>query len=147
MDPELQATADHAFGRRIEETGARDPREFYRRLLRDLRQEDEAGYTEMVRRYEEDVVGPVARGEVDPLEAWLRFGSALAERLHEGRTVVVDESGRATPLSGAPSWEDLVLHLPRGRGMRALPVGIPPEPSAAQRATLELLVQGRVRLP
>jgi hypothetical protein len=145
--PELHARADELFERRVRETGARDPREFYRRLLKDLRGRDEAGYREMAARYEAEVVQPVASGERDPLEAWLSYGRALAERALPGTLVRVDATGRSSPAPGTLSWRDLLLQLPDERRSRAVPVGIPPEPSPAQRATLELLVRGRVRLP
>lgn len=147
MDAEIQEKSDRAFTRRLEETGARDPRDVYRGMLRDLRAEDEAAYEEMVRRYRVEVLEAIAAGDADPLVVWLRFGTDLAERLHGGRTVVVDGTGRALPLEGAPSWEALILHLPGTRQARAVPLGIPPEPTAQQRATLDLLVNGRVRLP
>lgn len=131
----------------MQETGARDPREFYRGILRDLRERDAAGYEELVERFQTEVVVPLAEGARDPLSAWLEFGRALAERSAPGKLVRVDGTGRATPAAPDLSWEDLLLHVPDDRRTRALPVGIPPDPTPAQRATLDLLVQGRVRLP
>ncbi len=145
MTDDLSTLADRRFAERRAATGARDPREFYRGLLRDLRGADEAAYREMVARYEVQIVGAVGRGEADPLEAWLAFGLELAAAsVGPGRSVVVDATGRATPLEGRPRWDQMVLHLPDGRG-RAVPVGLPPELSDAQRAALDLLVKGKVR--
>lgn len=145
MIDDLSTVADRRFAERRAATGARDPREFYRNLLRDLRGTDEAAYREMVALYEAQVVGAVGRGDADPLEAWLAFGLELAvASAGAGRSVVVDGSGRATPLEGRPHWDQMVLHLPEGRG-RAVPVSLPPELSDAQRAALDLLVKGKVR--
>jgi hypothetical protein len=142
------SAADRRFSERLEATGARDPREFYRGLLRDLRERDESVYREMVALYQASVIEAVGQNEADPLEAWLAFGVALAvASAGAGSAVVVDPSGRATPLEAPPRWDQLILHLPEARGARALPVGLPPELSGAQRATVDLLVKGKVRLP
>jgi hypothetical protein len=146
MTDDLTTLAERRFAERRVATGARDPREFYRGLLRDLRGANEASYREMVARYESRVVAAVARGEADPLEAWLAFGLELAEAsAGTGRAVVVDATGRATPLEGRPRWDQMILHLPEGKGARGVPVSLPPELSDAQRATLDLLVKGKVR--
>ncbi len=147
MSNDLARRADERFARALDETGARDPREFYRGLLRTLKEQSEPLYREMVARYEEAVVATVGGGDADPLEAWLAFGVELAGRMHPGRTVVISEDGRAAPLAPPPRWDALVLHLPDEARTRAVPVSIPPEPSAAQRATVDLLVHGKVRLP
>lgn len=147
MVDELQDRADRRFQTALDETGARDPREFYRGLLRELKQQDGDAYEAAVVRWRTEVVEPLARGDGDPLERWLRFGVGLAQELHSGRTVVIDGEGRARPYEPPPSWEGLILHLPDDRKVKAVPVGLPPEPSPAQRATVDLLVKGRNRLP
>ncbi|TVP46329.1 MAG: hypothetical protein EA350_07395 [Gemmatimonadales bacterium] len=148
MTQDIAAAADRRFSERLAATGARDPREFYRGLLRELRERDETVYREMVVLYETSVIQAVGRGDADPLEAWLGFGVALAgASAGAGSAVVIDDSGRASPLEGVPRWDQLVLHLPEARGVRALPVGLPPELSEAQRATVDLLVKGKVRIP
>ncbi len=139
--------AESRFARRLEETGARDPREFYRGLLRELKEADLEGYEEMVARYRTDVVTPIEEGEGDPLVLWLAFGARVAGRLHPGRTVVIGEDGRATPFAPPPDHRQLLLHLPDDVKTRAIPVGIPADPTPAQAATLDLLVRGRTRLP
>jgi hypothetical protein len=144
--PDPATEADRRFAERLEATGARDPREYYRGLLRELRARDEEAYRSLVARYEAEVVTPVAQGDRDPLEAWLAFGVTLAETAGgAGRTVVVDATGLAAPLDGAPTFDQLVLHLPDEKGSRALPVGLPPELTAPQRAAVDLLVNGKVR--
>jgi hypothetical protein len=146
MTDDLPSSADRRFQKRLEATGARDPREYYRGMLRELKGTDESLYRTLVAAYEADVVGPVGRGDADPLEAWLAFGVRLAAaRGGEGRTVVIDDTGRARSLDGAPAWDQLLLHLPEASGARALPVGLPPELSPPQRAAVDLLVHGKVR--
>jgi hypothetical protein len=148
MTEDLATAADRRFSDRLAATGARDPREFYRGLLRELRERDETLYRDMVALYETSVIQAVGREEADPLEAWLGFGVALAvASAGTGNAVVIDDSGRASPLEGVPSWDQLILHLPDAGRVRALPVGLPPELSEAQRATVDLLVKGKVRLP
>jgi hypothetical protein len=147
MDRSSQEEADRRYELRIQETGARDPREFYRDILKNLRETDAEAYQEMVERYQAEVVLPLAEGSRDPLLTWLEFGRALAQRAAPGRLMRVDATGRAEPAPEELSWGDLLLQLPDEPRSRALPVGIPPEPTPAQRATLDLLVTGRVRLP
>lgn len=146
-DTEEQERADRRFEEALERTGARDPRAVYRTLLKELKSQSEERYRETVGRWRSEVVEPLADGEAEPLERWLRFGAELARDLHPGRTVVVDEAGRAAPHRGTPSWRELVLHLPDAKRVRAIPVSLPPEPSPAQQATVDLLVEGRVKLP
>ncbi len=147
MAPTPQDPADQRFEARLAETGARDPREFYREVLRSLREADPDAYREMVERYQSEVVEVLADTDRDPLLTWLEFGRALAARAAPGTLVMVDGTGRAAPAPEAISHRDLLLQIPEDRRTRALPVAIPPEPTPAQRATLDLLVKGRVRLP
>ncbi len=142
-----QAEANRLLEEDLARTGARDPRDDYRELLRQIKARSESEYGEAVALWERDVIGPTARGEAEPLGRWLEFGTRLADRVHPGRTVAVDASGRARPLDRPPSWEELVLHLPEEKGARAIPVVVPPQPSPAQDATVALLVEGRVKLP
>ena len=146
MDQNAQKEADRRYERRIGETGARDPREFYREILKELRESDGEAYREMVARHQSEVVLLLEQGKRDPLLTWLEFGRTLAQRVAPGKLLRVDPTGRAMPAPEKLSWEDLLLHVPDERRSRALPVGIPPEPTPAQRATLDLLVKGQTRL-
>ena len=146
MDDEIRKAADRAFEEALEEHGARDPREFYRTILRELKGGDAQSYQESVEEYERDLLPSIAQGRADPLQAWLGFGLRLASRLHPGRSVEIDASGRASPLEDDASWRTLVLHLPDDRRARAIVVSLPPEPTPAQRATIDLLASGKVTL-
>jgi hypothetical protein len=146
MSESLAAAADKALEAALAESGARDPREFYRERLRELKQLKPAEYQTAVAYYTETLLPEVAKGEGDPLAAWTEYGRRLAEALTSGRTVAIDRSGRAGPFERADR-EQLVLHLPDDSSARALLVGLPPSLSAAQRATYDVLVAGKQRLP
>ena len=145
MTDDVARAADTFLEAALAETGARDPREFYRERLRDLKRANLEGYERAVAYYRDTLIPAVASGEDDPLASWTEYGRKLAEALAAGRTVSVDESGRAHPYEG-PSPKRLVLHLPDDEGARALLVGLPPELSPAQRATYDVLVSGKQRL-
>ena len=142
MSDEMTQAADQALEAAIDETGARDPREFYRERLKELKQTDAAGYERAVTYYRDTLIPSVAGGDA-PLDAWTEYGRFLAETTAPGRTVSIDETGRSHPYAG-PDLTRLVLHLPERAG-RALLVALPPELSEAQRATFDVLVAGRQR--
>jgi hypothetical protein len=138
--------ADDRLQRALDESGARDPREFYREQLKALREENEDAYASAVAYYRDTLIPSIAEGRAEPLPAWTLYGKRLAELAHEGRTVAIDATGRSKAWEG---WDpnELVLHLPEEARARALLVQLPPEPSDAQRATYTWLVAGRNKLP
>lgn len=139
---DVQTRADERLEAALSQSGARDPREYYRERLRDLQQADRRAYEQAVGYYRDTLVPAVAGGE-NPLAAWTEYGRRLAELGTPGRTLMVDRSGAGAPYAAPAPPDRLVLHLPNeGRG-RALVVGIPAELSRAQRATYDLLVGGR----
>lgn len=131
----------------LEETGARDPREYYRRQLTDIRRSSQDAYEQAVAYYRETLVPSIVEERVEPLPAWTEYGRTLAELQARGRTVCVDPTGKAEPYEAPAATDRLVLHLPDSRKERALLVGLPVQVSDAQRATFDWLVQGRRRLP
>ena len=127
-------------------TGARDPREFYRTQLKELKTLDADAYARAVSHYREVLLPGIARDGAEPLAAWTEYGRALAELRVPGRTMSIDASGRAQAYEPPAHPGALVLHLPeKGKG-RALLVGLPAKLSAAQRATYDWLVAGRQKL-
>lgn len=146
MDEGVKAEADRLFQEAIEASGARDPRDFYRRALRELKEVNPEGYGRAVSHFQEVLVPSIASGDEEPLGAWREYGRLLAELAGPGRAVGIDETGRAQPYSPDCPLEHLVLHIPEERGKRAILVSLPPNPSAAQRATFDLLVRGKQRL-
>jgi hypothetical protein len=78
------------------------------------------------------------------VQEWLEYGRFLAGLTTAGDTVQIDATGKATPYSKPVAEDALVLHLPSARSAAALPVGLPPKLSPAQRATYDLLVTRRL---
>jgi len=144
MSDQVTQQADRNLEAALEATGARDPREFYRDRLRELKQANPDGYDSAVTYYRETLLPAVAEGTSAPLDAWTEYGKRLAEALMPGRTVSIDETGRSHSYEG-PSLERLILHIPTGKG-RALLVGLPAELSPAQRATYNVLVAGKQKV-
>jgi hypothetical protein len=144
MSDTIAAEAEKKLEAALEAEGARDPREFYRERLRDLKQADPDGYARAVDYYRDTLLPSIAEENADPLDAWTEYGRMLAEALAPGRTVRVDATGRAHPYE-RPSRADLVLQIPQGKGGRAVLVALPANLSAAQKATYDVLVAGKTR--
>lgn len=146
MSADPQQAADARFEEALAARGARDPREYYRERMRELKGQDPESYERATAFYRDELVPRIASGAADPIAAWLDFGCRLAEWSAPGDTVEVDATGRRHPHAPPTPLDRLVLHLPRERGARAQLVGLPIELSPAQRATYALLVQGRLKL-
>ena len=146
MDDELKKTADERFEAALAEAGARDPRDFYRERLRELKARDEEAYLTGVRHYEETLIPRVASGDADPMEAWEAFGLRIAELTADGRTVEIDRTGLAAAYEPPSDPDTLVHHLPSDRKEKAILVSLPADLSSAQRATYDLLVRGKQTL-
>jgi hypothetical protein len=146
MSDDLTAAADAALEAALAEAGARDPREFYRERLRELKRANPDEYDTAVSYYRDTLIPRVADGSAPPLDAWMEYGRRLAVALAPGRTVSIDATGVAHAYEG-PDGDGLVLHLPNDKGTRALLVGLPPTLSSPQRATYRVLVEGKQRLP
>lgn len=145
MTDDARARADARLEAALDSASARDPRPFYRAVLRHLRERDDQGFRRALRYYEEELV-PAVAGEADPLAAWAEYGGVLASVLGAGQTVELDGTGRARRLESAESAigaEGLVLHIPDATDAPVLVLRYPKDPSAAQHAAYELLVQGR----
>lgn len=140
---ELRDAADRRFEEALARAGARDPRDFYRQRLRDLRERDAAAYRRAVEYFETRLIPAVADAGSDPLREWLEYGRFLANLVAPGSTVQVDPTGRASDYSPPVPPDHLVLHLPTATREPALVVGLPTQLSVAQRATFDLLVSGR----
>ncbi len=139
----LRERADWRFERVLAETGARDPREFYRQRLRELRERDPRAFQRALEYFETRLIPAVAAEDSDPIREWLEYGRFLAELAAPGRTVQIDPTGRERPYAPPVPLEHLVLHLPLDARASALLVGLPPQLSPAQRATYDLLVAGK----
>ena len=146
MDQELHDRADRIFEEALGKAGAKDPREFYRTRLREMKADNPEAYRDAVAYYENDLVPSIAEAGDDPLMAWQRFGCRVAELTVPGTPIEIDATGRRRPYAPPTPPDRMVLHIPQGSSSRALVVGLPPELSAAQLATYDLLVGGRQKM-
>jgi hypothetical protein len=140
----MKEAADERFQAALARTGARDPRDYYRGLLKELRELDPERYRTAVRHYETRLIPTVASGETDPLEEWLEYGCLLAKLLVDGTPVIIDAKGRRRTYAPPAPSDALVLHLPTSMSDPARAVGVPPTLSPAQSAAYQLLVARKV---
>ena len=146
MEQELQDRADRIFEEALGQTGAKDPREFLRKRLREMKADNPDAYREAVAYYENELVPSIAEAGDDPVRAWQQFGCRMAELTVAGTPVEIDTTGRRHPYAPPTPADRMVLYIPQGSKGRALVVGLPPELSAAQLATYDLLVGGRQKM-
>ena len=146
MDQELHDRADQIFEDALGKTGAKDPREFYRKRLREMKAENPDAYGEAVAYYQNELVPSIAEAGDDPLMAWQQFRCRMAELTVTGTPIEIDTTGRRRPYAPPTPADRMVLHVPQGSKGRALIIGLPPELSAAQLATYDLLVAGRQKM-
>lgn len=147
MTDDQTRRAERRLEEALEETGARDPRDFYRRQLLRLKEADTAAYERAVEAYQGTLIPSIADDDADPLVAWTEYGRTLAELVAPGRTVSIDRTGRSEPYAAPVPPDVLVLHLPSRSADGAELVALPPELSPAQRATYDWLVAKRQTLP
>jgi hypothetical protein len=140
-DPDLRARADARFAAALAQAGARDPREFYRAQIAELKSRNREAYQRAVTYFEERLIPAVAQDDGDPLAEWLEYGRVLAGLASPGRTVQIDAGGRAGDYARPVPPDTLVLHLPERTSEPAIVVGIPSSLSPAQRASYDLLVR------
>ncbi len=146
MEQDLHDRADQIFEEALGKTGAKDPREFYRRRLRELKADNPDAYRDAVAYYENQLVPSIAEAGDDPVTAWQRFGCRVAELTVAGTPIEIDATGRRRPYAPPTPADRMVLHIPQGSAGRALVVGLPAELSMAQFATYDLLVGGRQKM-
>ena len=123
----------------VEDSGFEDPRVPLRRRLKLLKDNQPAAFSKALEYYEQDLLPRIAEG-ADPLSEWLDYGRQLGDLTSPGRTMSIDTSGRARPFRSGLEEQTLVLHIPNDTSVDVLPLAIPRELSAAQRATFDLLV-------
>lgn len=143
MSSDPKQAAEARFAEALAATGARDPRNYYRDKLRELKHNNPEGYAEGVAYYQQTLIPSIAGGKADPLEAWRDYGLLIARLTAPGRPVSVDPDGRSRPFQPPGERNDMVLHMPGKRRAHPILVTLPPKPSAAQMATFDWLVAGR----
>ena len=132
MFEELTAEADRLLAEALDASGERDPRDYYRSRLKELRVSNPEGYDAAIEYYQNKLIPPIASGEVEPLIAWMEYGKFLAESFTPGQTVSINQSGESHPYDPTTTSGKLVLHIPEsGKGGRAILVGLPSELSPA----------------
>lgn len=146
MSVENRDVAERRSADAFARSGWADPRADYRAMLRRLREQSATLFSSAVADYEDAVVGRLSDAEADPVAAWLAYGVRLAGWAAGGRTVRIDAEGRRSDTTGGFDTPSLLLQLPAEESGRAMVVAAPREPSAAQAATIALLVDGRLAL-
>jgi hypothetical protein len=122
----------------------RDPRPAFRERLRWLREEQPNAFTSALAYYEQTLVPALLDENLEPLGQWLEYGRHLGELTGAGKTVAIDESGRARPYRATRLDSELVIHVPNDTAREALALAVPNQLSDAQRANFDLLI-GRAR--
>ncbi|MXV95124.1 MAG: hypothetical protein F4Y07_12915 [Gemmatimonadetes bacterium] len=143
MSSDQSQAAEARFAEALAATGARDPRDYYREKLRELKLNSPEGYAEGVAYYQQTLIPSIAGGEADPLEAWRDYGLLIARLTVPGRPVAIDAGGRSRPFQHPGDPGDMVLHMPDTSRARPVLVTLPAKPSEAQLATFDWLVAGR----
>ncbi|MGH7503858.1 MAG: hypothetical protein ACREL7_19185 [Longimicrobiales bacterium] len=127
------------------ESGLVDSRASYRARLRALRASDEDAFRRANEHYDREVMPRIASGR-GAIDAWIEYGRLLGELTGPGRLVAVDGSGRSRPHEAPYQRGMLVLYMPETGG-DVFAVALPLELTAAQRATVGLLVEKRLSIP
>jgi hypothetical protein len=145
MNSELRTRAETRLLEAAGSLALDDPRPRFRERLRQLRERHTAAFDRAVAHYEKTVL-PLLADAPDPLAAWVDYGVFLAGLETNGIARRIDESGRATSFRPPAAARDLVLFIPGDNAAAVLVLLEPVAPSAAQAATLDLLVNRKLGL-
>jgi hypothetical protein len=145
MSTESRRQADERLAAALADAGAADRRDDYRDRLRVLKRDNTAEFRRMTEHYEQ-IVLPDLLAAADPLRVWIEFGMTLGGSAGPGRVAAVDGTGRSATWVGEYAAGELLLWIPDDRQAEALPLMVPAEPTAAQEATLDLLVRKKLSL-
>jgi hypothetical protein len=144
MDATLKTLGDARLEAALETSTTCDPRGACRERLRWLKDHQRAAFERALQHYEQVLVPNAAADHIDPIGEWEAYARLLAELSGAGRTVDIDETGHAA-VPGA-TLQGLTLHIPEDTATPVLVVRMPLEMSPAQRATVDLLVERKLRL-
>ena len=145
MSEQMKQRADERLTEALAAGGLDDTRPVYRQVLRRLRERHPDAFERALRHYDEEVL-PALAGTAAPVETWIEYGAWLAGLTAEGRVVSVRADGRASDYRPPYAVGELVLHVPESAADPVLLLMRSATPSAAQQATYDLLVAGRVSL-
>ena len=143
MTADIKALADRNLTAAAARLRLADPRPAFRERLRFLKDERPDAFATALRHYEEKVL-PELASEGDAIAAWVRYGEAIAAFTAAGRLITVDAQGRAMKFATPVPEAALILHVPDDTAAPVLVAASPSEPSAAQQATLDLLVNRKL---
>lgn len=144
MDAELRTRAEARLEQAAAALGLADPRAPLRQRLRQLRESHPDAFGRAVEHYEATVL-PGLAGD-DPIHAWLDYGRFLGQLTSNGRLTAIDATGRAAAFRPPLQQGTLVLFVPDDTSADVLVAASPLQCSAAQQASLDLLVHRRLGL-
>jgi hypothetical protein len=144
MDAQLRSRAEERLRAAATAQGLADPRPPYRERLRLLRESGTAAFDAAISHYETVVLPALATA--DALQTWTVYGGYLGGLTGEGRLMAIDASGRAAPWEPPVQTGALILFIPQDTAADVLVALQPLAPTAAQTATLDLLVNRRLAL-
>lgn len=141
MSDDLRARAGDRLDAALADADRRDPRPFYKPVLRHLRERSPDAFQSALAWFDDALVPGCLDG--DPLAAWLDYGLRLAEALGTGRILDIDGTGRARVAGDPAAATGLLLFIPDTTSAPVVVLRYPVDATPAQRATYELLVEGR----
>jgi hypothetical protein len=145
MDAERRSRAEARLQESAAALGLADPRPPLRERLRQLREGRPDAFRRAIEHYETEVLDALG-SDADPLRAWFEYGRFLGQLTANGRLTAIDATGRGTPWRPPPAAGAVILFLPDDTAVDALLVAAPAEPTRAQQAAIELLVNRRLTL-
>jgi hypothetical protein len=145
MDPQQRRDAEARLATAAERLGLDDPRPPYRERLRVLRERHPDAFDRAIAHYESAVL-PALAETADPLAVWTAYGAFLGKLTSDGTPYRVDASGRSRPFRPPVGPSELVLFVPDDQDADVLLMARPAAPTAAQEATIDLLVNRRLAL-
>lgn len=143
MSDDVKRRADARLEAALAAASLEDSRPLLRDRLRHLRADDPPAFERAVQHYEGAVL-PKLAAEPAPLDTWLAYAHLLGDLAGAGRYLAIAADGIAMPYAAPYLPGTLVLHIPDDTGVPAMAAAVPAQLSAAQRATLDLLVLGRL---
>jgi hypothetical protein len=144
MDAETRVRAEARLAEAAAALQLADPRPPLRERLKMLRQKHPDAFSKAVEHYEQAVLPGLTAD--DPMPAWLDYARFLGQLTANGRLLAIGEDGVAAAFLPPLSPGALVLFIPDDTAVPAFVAAQPQRPSAAQQASMDLLVRGRLSL-
>jgi hypothetical protein len=142
MDAETRAQAEQRLTEAAAGLRLMDPRPPLRARLKQLRERQPDAFTHAVAHYEQHVLPRLA--EEDPVPVWLEYARYTGQLSANGRLITIGDDGAATTFKSPIAPGALVLFLPEDTTVSAFIAAQPIDPTPAQKASVELLIEGRL---